>query len=71
MMSYSYVTWFFLLLLICGTAPSHNAVLGFLVTFGIVLTLILVNTMATTLTKLLLPDGPVKRGLLQLRGRHQ
>jgi len=69
-MGHSDSIWFVLLLLVLigGTTLSHNAMLGFQVTFGILLALLLITTLVTTLVKVVLPRGPLRDWLLKLRG---
>ena len=57
-----------LLVLISGTTLSHNAMLGLQVTFGILLCLLLITMLVSTLVKVVLPEGPLRRRLLKLRG---
>lgn len=57
------------LLLFAAMTHSREGRLGFFVTFGALLSLVLLTSLVTALVKLLLPDGRLKRGLLQRRGR--
>lgn len=57
------------LLLFAAMAYSREGRSGLLVTFGVLLALMLLIALATALVRLLLPDGPLKRQLLRLRGR--
>jgi len=57
-----------LLVLISGTTLSHNAMLSLQVTFGILLGLLLITMLVSTLVKVVLPEGPLRRRLLKLRG---
>ena len=57
-----------LLVLISGTTLSHNAMLCLQVTFGIFLGLLLITMLVSTLVKVVLPEGPLRRRLLKLRG---
>lgn len=64
-----YASQWLVLLLFAAMTYSREGRLGFFVTFGVLLSLVLLTLLVTALVKLLLPDGPLKRGLLQLRGR--
>jgi hypothetical protein len=66
--SYNWGVVLLLLLLIGGTTLSHNTMLGLQATFGVLLTLLLITALVTALAKIVLPTGPLKHGLLKLRG---